>query len=239
LALVLTAALAACQGGHPAPYRLRVEADAPVSAGGLRPLEGTPFDEVWMAPDFDPHSRTRVQVVEGIVVQTDPSKRVGGSSGVAPARYRLSDAQRTQIARDFAHALEVAVEGSGSLELVALAGADGLVLRASIDPLEMLAPMQPSGRDDVLVSQTADLTLHVELRDPQTDRVLMRVVETRAVRGIPSTRAELQQAELYRVSPSSNLSDIRRALQLFSGDFVRQYVRILERPPVVEGVNPA
>jgi hypothetical protein len=207
-----------------------------------------------MAPAFDPAAHRRVEVLPGSVVQVESKRRVVEPRESRANRYRLTDAERKTLANDLAGMIEDAIEAEEALELAptadeegdavdedgdaagedADAGGHAVVLQASIDPLEMRVPMQTAGREEIYASETASLTLRVEIREPGSDRVWMRFVEARDVRGIPSTRPGLEDARLYRVSAASNVSDIRRTLRRFSDELARVLARIVEAPPLRE-----
>ncbi len=147
------------------------------SFDGLREVKNTTADKVWMRADLDLTGYTKILPMN-LGVEYSPVK--GGS------RYRASSFPVPANVREKFEALitEIVQEELAKSERYTITDQPGpdvlIVVGGLLDVVSKVPPEPTSGRSKIYLSQVAQATLVLELRDSETNTILMRVLDRRA-----------------------------------------------------------
>lgn len=201
--LICTAALALATAAPFTP----VIAKAPDNIEGLYKVPSKRFDLVYLLPDADFRSYTKVMFDTPEVAFQKNWQRDYNSSIRGPDRrisdedaQRILDAARTGLTDVFAK-----VYTKAGYEVVTAPGPDVLRLKTSVVNLDVVAPdLMTAGRSRTFSRDAGSATLVLEARDSRTGALLGSAVDTRDigdsmpfVRNSVTNRSDFEQAFQY------------------------------------------
>ncbi len=228
--VIVTASLLAACSSTPT---FQTGPDAEVTFDGLTRMEGTVLDAVWARTDINVVGYSKV-MLEGLGVEfrpvTGPYSGRGGTGSMATTRSSQTtfpmDAETQQLFIDeIRGAFLEDMARSEVFELVEEPGPDVLKLRVGLYDVVSRVPPETIGRSRIFLDRVGEATLVLELRDSESNAILVRAVDRRAAerpgQAIESTRV-------------TNLAEVRR--------LGRRWATILREgldELLVEGVTPS
>lgn len=175
---------------------------AELSHDGLIPLKGTQVDKVWVRPDLDLSGYSKI-MPGGAAIQYRPVK--GSSSAYRPAssqtEFPLSEDAKARLEEIISEELQKALQRVTRYQLVDQSGPGTLKIRgAFLDVVSRVPPERP-GRSDIYLSAVGQATFVVEILDSESEAVLIRAADTRAMES---------PGVAYQSSPVTNAAEARR-----------------------------
>jgi hypothetical protein len=212
--LLLTGGLLACANGG-----------NEVTADGLERLRRTGFRNAWVKPDATFSEYTQITLAEPTVsYRRTPRATRAGRSG--PGNFALTEPQMALFKKLLVEAFASEFQRSQHFTLSSEPGPDVLRVEPAVIDLTVRVPTQGrAGRETILVTSTAEMTLLMELRDSESGEILARIAD----------RQEARQAgrgfnDLYWSNTVSDVDAVRRTF--------RRWARILrERLDAVHSVG--
>ena len=171
---MLLAALSAC-----APQATQPITGTDVDAEGLQTVKSRYFSTALARPGVD-FSHYRGVIVSGVELAFRTPDR-------AKSQFPLDESQKARFRGLLEQQFSTELAGLENVELVTEAGADVLDLHIRVQ--DILATVPPRtvgdiGRASFALEALGEATLVIELRDSQSEEVLVRVFDQRAVEGV-------------------------------------------------------
>jgi hypothetical protein len=213
-------ALGACT----AQPTLQTGPDAEVTFDGLTKVDRTIMDAVWVREDIDLTGYDKVLLV-GAGIEYRPTR--GPQSGstrttAVPStrnEFSLSEDQKARVRETVGQAFLDELSKSEVFEIVDQPGPDVLSVKGGLLDVVSNVPPESLGRGNIYLSQVGEATLVLELRDSQTDAILLRAVDRRAAE--PMTAMPM--------SSVTNAAEVRR--------LANRWARLL-RNGLEQAINP-
>lgn len=174
--------------------------DAEVTHDGLTRVDKTVMDAVWARTDIDVSNYNKIMLV-GVGVEYRPVK--GGYSGrpgssissrSSQSEFQLDDKTKALVEEEIKAAFVEELGKSSSYEIVSEAGPDVLTVVVGLLDVVSLVPPETVGRSTIYLDRVGEATLVLELRDSESNAILLRAVDRRAAQQpggamVESTRA--------------------------------------------------
>jgi hypothetical protein len=139
------------------------------------------MDAAWARPDFNlkPYSKVMLQ---GVGIEYRP----GGESrntfyATSSGRHFEMDAKQKAGFQEIMREAFVAELAKGEhYEIVTEAGPDVLLVRGRLLDVVSYVPPEQAGSSEIYLSRVGEATLVIEIRDSQSDAILLRAIDRRA-----------------------------------------------------------
>lgn len=155
--------------------------DAEATFDGLYPVKGGRMDAAWARPGFDlePYSKVMLQ---GVGIEYRPGGETGRTfyATTSGRHFEMSEQQKAAFQEVMREAFVAELAKGEHFEIVTEAGPDVLLIRGALIDVVSYVPPEQSGRSEIYLSQVGEATLVLEIRDSQTDAILLRGVDRRA-----------------------------------------------------------
>lgn len=156
-------------------------ADQQESYDGLRKVEGTAMDSVWVRPDTDLSQYGKV-MFEGSGIQYVPVKPLARSA-LAPMRsneFPIPPEVRAKLLEVISDSFRDRLSQLQNYEITDKAGADVLMVKVGLLDLVSRVPPQSAGDSDVYLDEVGKATLMIEIKDSESGATIVRAVDRRA-----------------------------------------------------------
>jgi hypothetical protein len=181
LALAALFALSCTTEGGRRPV-LETGPGAETSPDGLHRLDYSGFANAWVRADAPFSAYGTIVLAEPLVAYERTPHRYMSNYGVDP-NFPLSDSQMATLKRYFRESFEEEFARSDHFRLVDEPGPDTLHVVPAIVDLVVLVPTRSRPSTNQTFSQQfAYMTLLLEVRDPRSEEVLVRVADRQAAR---------------------------------------------------------
>ena len=206
--LVSIVLLTAASIGVCANPQLDTSAKAELSFDGLLPLKKTKLRDVWVREGFDLSGYTKLKL-GGAVIQYRPVKDAPRTTRARSSQneYPLSDSAKEKLQEIIFEEFQKALKKLERYEIVESSGPDVLTVRGAFLDVVSLVPPDGPGRTDYYLSAVGQAAFVLELIDSQSDAVLVRAVDARAMETPGYT---------YRSNPVTNASEAQRLFARWS-----------------------
>ena len=198
LALCALVAFAACGGPQPLPT---IAPNAEVTVDGLYRMDNTVMALAYAKPDLDlsPYTAFILEPVE-VAYQKDPLGRRRSSPN---ENFALSESQMADLKRMFQEEVQEALTDGDGYRLVRDPAPNVAIISPYLIDLVVRVPTdRPGGRTDMYADSYGEVTMVVELRDSESNEILVRVGDRQ-----DPTRSTYELAE---VSTTFIRSDVTR-----------------------------
>ncbi len=226
--LLLAAAMLAACSSTPS---FQTGPDAEMTHDGLTRMEGTVMDAVWARTDIDVVGYRKV-MLDGLGVEfrpvTGPYSGRGGSSSQGMRRNQSTfpmDQETQQLfIEEIRGAFVEEIGRSEVFELVEEPGPDVLKLRVGLFDVVSRVPPETVGRSEVFLDRVGEASLVLELRESESNAILVRAVDRRAAE---------RPGQAVRSTRVTNTAEVRRLGRRWAS-IMREGLDTL----LVEGVKP-
>jgi len=180
LAAAIGCALVGCAAPPPTPG---VEPQAALTQDGLRPLARSGFARAWVRPGvsfarFD-RIRTRYEGISYRRIRGSGWGRIAGSGG---DDFALPGGVERALEGALRRIFQVAISRDGAWRMADASGAGVLLVRVALADAVFHAPLGTLGGDDFLyLDSLGEITLLVELYDSESQQLIGRLLERRAL----------------------------------------------------------
>ncbi|MDH4124310.1 MAG: DUF3313 domain-containing protein [Gammaproteobacteria bacterium] len=199
-------ALAGCTTSNPS---IDTGPDAEATFDGLYPVKGGRMDKAWARPDFslEPYSKVMLQ---GVGIEYRPGGETGRTYYATSTgrHFEMSDKQKAAFQQVMSEAFVAELAKGEHFEIVTESGPDVLLIRgALLDVVSYVPPEQP-GNSEIFLSRVGEATLVLEIRDSQTEAILLRAIDRRA--------AESSAMNFTNSNRVTNTAEARRLAQAWA-----------------------
>jgi hypothetical protein len=201
-AWVAVVLLSAASIGVCANPQLDTSERAEPSFDGLLPLKKTKVRDVWVREGFDLSGYTKLKL-GGAVIQYRPVKDAPKTTRSASTQHEfpLSDSAKETLQEIIFEEFQEALEKLERYEIVESSGPDVLTVRGAFLDVVSRVPPERTGRNDYYLSAVGQATFVLELIDSQSEAVLVRAADVRAMESPGYT---------FRSNPVTNATEARR-----------------------------
>jgi hypothetical protein len=185
-------------------------AEAEQTFDGLYPVNGGRMDAAWARPDFslEPYSKVMLQGI-GIEYRPNGSKARTLSASKSNEHFEITPQQKERFQEFMGEAFEEELAKGEHFEIVTEAGPDVLLIRGALLDVVSFIPPDPVGRGNVYLSRVGEATLVLEMRDSESNTIVLRAVDRRA--------AEDMAGGFSQSNSVSNSSEFRRVARAWAG----------------------
>ena len=203
--VTMLAIVAGCTATTPT---MQTGEDAETTHDGLVRVDRTIMDAVWVRPDIDVTGVDKIMLIGIGVEYRNVSGPYSGRAGSATTRatastteFQLDEDTKALFEEQISGAFQEELGTSDAFELVDEPGPDVLAVFVGLHDVVSRVPPERTGRSRVFIDSVGDATLVLEIRDSESNTVLVRAVDRRAAQSgmtmIESSRAR-------------NLAEVRR-----------------------------
>jgi len=185
-------------GCPPKAPTMRTGPDVQPTYDGLYPVENAGFQMVWAKPGAGLARYTKILVEK-------PSfhyRAVKGSGRPMEGEFEVPERRRDTFERIVQESFEKSLAKSKYYQMTTQPGPDTLLLVSALHDIVSKVPPEQANRGNTFVSEIGEATLVLELRDSESNEVLARAAERRAV-------APTQQLSMS--SGVNSASEVRKA----------------------------
>ena len=178
--------------------------DAEITFDGLHRVDNSRMKLVWIKPDLDLSGYNKLYLV-GADFEYRAVKGVSGTSRMSSSRseFPMDERQKAKLEEVAAEVFDAELAKSKHYEIVTEPGVDVLELKGALLDVVSSVPPDAVGRSDLYLSKIGEATLVLELRDSQSNEILVRAIDRRAI----------EPAFVTRSSRAVNVSEVRRELK--------------------------
>ena len=206
--------LAACASSGPT---LQTGPDAETTYDGLTRVDNTAFQVVYVRAGADLSTYDKV-MLQGAGVEFRPPTQ--GSREEFP----VSEEGKARFAEIMREAFQEALSRSEAFELVDQPGPDVLLVEGAALDVVSRVPPRTAGRQDIYLTEVGEATLVLEVRDSQSNGVLVRAADRRI--------AQDMRGNLNRSSGAYNWSEVRQLANVWSSQLRRGLERLIQAGPI-------
>lgn len=207
--LTLTAALLllVAAGCSSAPAFQQGE-DAELTHDGLTRIDNTVMDAVWARTDIDIRGVTKI-MFEGVGVEyravSGPYSGRAGTTSVrrsSQTEFQLDAETRALFEQEIRSAFLEEMGRSNVFTIVDEPGPDVLLIRGGLLDVISRVPPETVGRSRMFIDRVGEATLVLEIRDSESNAILVRAVDRRA--------AERTGQQMVESNRATNRAEVRR-----------------------------
>ncbi len=194
--------LGGCVADHQDPPELGTK----LTYDGLAKVEDRKALDAWMRPDFSLTGYTKIMLV-GAGIEYRPVKQPVSRTAVRSAavtEFPLTLQQKARLRSIVSDAFKNELAQSKRFQLVDQPGPDVVTIWGGLVDVVSHVPPTPTGRSSIYLTSVGQATLVVELRDSESNAVLLRVIDRRAAQLAQSTPPAM------RSSSVANWSEVKR-----------------------------
>ncbi len=192
-------------GGCATGNRGAPELGTELTYDGLAKVTNPKVSDAWMRPDFSLAGYTKIMLV-GAGIQYRPVKPVSRAAARSAIKteFPLTEKQQARLRSIVSEAFKSELAKTKRFLLVDQPGPDVLTIWGGLIDVVSNVPPAATGRDEIYLTSVGQATLVMELRDSESNAVLVRIVDRRAAQFSDSTPLAM------RSSPVAGWSEVRR-----------------------------
>ena len=176
------------------------ELDSNLTYDGLAKVKNPKVSSAWMRPDFSLAGYTKIMLV-GAGIEYRPVKPVSRAAASNATQFPLTVEQKERLRSIVSDAFKTELAQSQKFQLVDQPGPDVLMIWGGLVDVVSNVPPDTIGRGNVYLTSVGQATLVVELRDSESNAVLVRAIDRRAAQ---------TQGVTQRSTPVSNWSEVQQ-----------------------------
>ena len=146
---------------------------------GLAKVKNSKVRGAWMRPDFSLAGYTKIMLI-GAGIEYRPVKRVPRSAASTASQFPLSDEQQQRLRSVVSEAFKTELAQSQKFQIVDQPGPDTLAIWGGLVDVVSNVPPDSIGRSNIYLSSVGEATLVVEIRDSESNAVLVRIIDRKA-----------------------------------------------------------
>ncbi len=184
--------------------------DAEVTHDGLTRLDRTVMDAVWARKDIDISGVSKIMLESVGVEFRNVSGPYSGRGGTGTSRattssrnqFQLDAETRALFIEEISGAFREELARSEVFEIVDEPGPDVLLIRGGLLDVVSRVPPETVGRSRIFIDRVGEATLVLEVRDSESNTVLVRAVDRRAAEsnmGMRESTRVTNRAEVRRL----------------------------------------
>jgi hypothetical protein len=179
LAVCATLMLLGCNTSPSGPPEL----DSSLTYDGLAKVKNPKAKGAWMRPDFSLDGYTKIMLI-GAGIEYRPVKPVPRAAAASASQFPLTPEQKERLRSIVRDAFRTELAQSQRFQLVDEPGPDVLMIWGGLIDVVSYVPPDSIGRSNIYLNSVGEATLVVELRDSESNAVLVRIIDRRAAQGL-------------------------------------------------------
>ena len=192
--------LSGCETTSGPPAEITMAAEE--TFDGLRLVNNTQAQKVWIRPGTDLSRYTRIWP-QSAGIQFRPVE--GRARQRSQGEFQVSDGARDRLRAVMSEAFDAEFARLERYEIADGPGPDVMKVRGALLDVVSFIPPEATGRSDVFISTVGAMTFVVELRDSESNAVIVRTADRRASQRAGGT--------MQRSNPVTNQAEVRRLAQ--------------------------
>jgi len=146
---------------------------------GLARVKNTSLSGAWMRPDFSLAGYTKIMLV-GAGIEYRPVRPANRATAQRASQFPLTAEQKDRLRSVVSEAFRTELAQSQKFLIVDEPGPDVLTVWGGLVDVVSNVPPQSAGLSNIFLTSVGEATLVVELRDSESNAVLVRVIDRRA-----------------------------------------------------------
>lgn len=159
--------------------RTAPQLDSTLTYDGLAQVKNTKVGAAWMRPGFSLAGYTKI-MLQGAGIDYRPVKKVNRASTSSATEFPLTDAQKERLRTIVSDAFRTELAQTQKFQLVDQPGPDVLMIWGGLVDVVSYVPPESIGRGSIYLRSVGEATLVIEIRDSQSNAVLVRIADRRA-----------------------------------------------------------
>ena len=155
------------------------EIDPNLTYDGLAKVTNAKVTSAWMRPDFTLVGYTKI-MLQGAGIEYRPVKPVNRATQSSASQFPVTPEQQARLRAIVSDAFRAELAQSKNFQLVDEPGPDTLTIWGGLVDVVSYVPPDSIGRGNIYLSSVGQATLVIEIRDSQSNAVLVRAVDRRA-----------------------------------------------------------
>jgi len=156
---------------------------------GLAKVKNPRAHGAWMRPDFSLDGYDKIMLI-GAGIEYRPVKPVSRAAASTASQFPLTPEQKERLRSIVRDAFRTELAQSQKFQLVDEPGPGVLMIWGGLIDVVSYVPPDAVGRGNIYLNSVGEATLVVELRDSESNAVLVRIVDRRAAQGMgPNARS--------------------------------------------------
>jgi len=177
LTLFATLMIGGCATGT---SRTPPELDANLTYDGLAKVKNAKVSSAWMRPGFNLAGYTRIMLL-GAGIEYRPVKKINRAAATsADSQFPLTAEQKERLRTIVSDTFRTELAQSQKFQLVDEPGPDVLLIYGGLVDVVSYVPPDPIGRGNIYLRTVGEATLVIEIRDSESNAVLVRIADRRA-----------------------------------------------------------
>ena len=189
------------------PNRQPPELDSKLTYDGLARVKNAKVGGAWMRPDFNLDGYHKVMLI-GAGIEYRPVKPVPKAAASTASAFPLTPEQKERLRTTVGEAFRAELAQSKNFQLVDEPGPDVLTIWGGLIDVVSYVPPDTVGRGNIYLRSIGEATLVVELRDSESNAVLVRIVDRRAAQNVGG---------IARSSSVTNWSEVQQVARAWAG----------------------
>jgi hypothetical protein len=186
LAVCATLMLLGCNTTRTSPPELD---STKLTYDGLAKVKNPRARAAWMRPDFSLDGYNKIMLI-GAGIEYRPVKPVSRAAATSASQFPLTPEQKERLRSIVRDAFRTELAQSQKFQLVDEPGPDVLMIWGGLIDVVSYVPPDAVGRGNIYLNSIGEATLVIELRDSESNAVLVRIVDRRAAQGMgPNARS--------------------------------------------------
>ena len=178
------------------------ELDTSLTYDGLAKVKNAKVGGAWMRPDFSLAGYTKI-MLQGAGIEYRPVKPVNRAAARSSAtQFPVTPEQQARLRTIVSDAFRTELAQSKKFQLVDQPGPDVLTIWGGLVDVVSFVPPEPMGRGNIYLSSVGEATLIVEIRDSESNAVLVRIADRRA--------ADMMQGGAMQSNSVTNWSEVQQ-----------------------------
>ncbi len=183
--VMFAVAMLACivVGGCTSNSRGAPELESNLTYDGLAKVKNSKAKAAWMRPGFSLAGYTKIMLI-GAGIEYRPVKPVPRAAASTTSQFPLTDEQKQRLRSVVSEAFKTELAESQKFQIVDQPGPDTLMIWGGLMDVVSSVPPDSVGRSNIYLSSVGEATLVIEIRDSESNAVLVRIIDRKAAQNI-------------------------------------------------------
>jgi hypothetical protein len=170
-------------GGCTSNSRGTPELESNLTYDGLAKVKNSKAKAAWMRPGFSLSGYTKIMLISA-GIEYRPAKPVPRAAASTTSKFPLTDEQKQRLRSVVSEAFKTELAQSQKFQIVDQPGPDTLMIWGGLMDVVSNAPPDSVGRSSIYLSSVGEATLVIEIRDSESNAVLVRIIDRKAAQNI-------------------------------------------------------
>jgi hypothetical protein len=159
------------------------ELESNLTYDGLAKVKNSRAKAAWMRPGFSLAGYNKIMLI-GAGIEYRPVKPVSRAAASTTSQFPLTDEQKQRLRSVVSEAFKAELAQTQKFEIVDQPGPDTLMIWGGLMDVVSNVPPDSVGRSNIYLSSVGEATLVIEIRDSESNAVLVRIIDRKAAQNI-------------------------------------------------------